>query len=203
VTRNILLLTLALGAASCDIKAVPVQFARICAPTNDCIFGGACDAQFIGDMRLDVAGLPATDKNFTLYVEIQNQAPSSKDLANGQINTRNAYLQEIHIEYEGVPLPSTTTFLQQSVPSAGSAVVGFQVVDAAGVSTLSGVVSASVSAQMLAKVTGKGVFGDGSSFETATYRIPFLACSGCVLNCFSPPSSLSCPHDGQYPNTCP
>lgn len=202
MTRRILLLVLALGSASCEIKAAPVQFFAICAPTTNCEFEANCSLQWIGDYRLDLATLPAASQDYTLYVEIHNQAAKNDDLASGQVNTRDAFVQEIVVEYEGVPLPRTVTRLQQSVPAEGTAVIGFQAVDSAGVSTLGGIVTGAVTqAQVVAKIKGRGIFGDGSSFETLPYEVPFKVCRFCAGGCPAV-GQLGCPHLGQTPYAC-
>jgi hypothetical protein len=201
MTRRILLLALALGTASCEIKASPVQFAAICLPPTTCAFEAKCGLQFIGENRLDLNLLPATEQDYTLFVEIHNQAQNNANVAGGQINTQDASLRELVIDYEGVNLPGTTTRLQQSVPASGTAVIGIQAVDAAGVSALRGVVTGTVtSAVVVAKVKGKGVFGDGTSFETSTWEIPFRACRNCTDTCTVVASG--CPHVGQHPFNC-
>lgn len=204
MTRRLLPVALALAALSCGNRASTVQFAAICAPTKDCTFAAKCGLQSIGENRLDLDSLPAADRDFFLVVEVHNQAQSNADAGAGRINTLDAFLREIEITYEGGGLAGTTTKLQQSVPANGTAVLGIQVVDGPGVTTLEANVGAGAEAIVVARVKGKGVFGDGSSFETSDFKIPFRVCHGCVTNTSDVKCGPAgaCPHLGQEPSVC-
>jgi hypothetical protein len=64
------------------------------------------------------------------------------------------------------------------------------------------------SVDILAKVKGKGIFGDGTSFETPVYEVPVTICNGCLgpVTCSDPTQTvvgLCPPNDGQRPTGAP
>jgi hypothetical protein len=78
--------------------------------------------------------------------------------------------------------------------------------------TSAGLTGASVAAGttvgVIAKVKGKGIFGDDTSFETPVYEIPVTICNGCVGNITCPDPTqtvvaLCPPNDGQLPTGAP
>lgn len=204
--RRLLPVAVALAAAagSCSVTAPSVAFSAVCAPPDatSCTFAATCDAQYIGQVTMDVG----VTNQLWLAVEVHNQAADNSDPAVGRPNTQDAYLQEIDVSYQGsVAIPSTESLVQQRVPANGTAVVSIFPVPAS-----AGVTSASLGAGgafvILAKVKGRGVFGDGSSFQTPVYEIPFLMCNGCLgpATCADPTqvvTSLCPPNDGQLPLT--
>jgi len=207
VDRRILLLVLPLVAA-CTVQAPSVSFSTICAPpvASDCSFSSTCDAQYIGTILLDASRA----NRLFLAVEATNQAPKNDDSTSGRVNTTNAFLQEIRVSYGGpVALATNSYRISQLVPSNGTAVVAFPVMDLAAGTLPAGVVEAVA----IAKVTGKGVFGDGTSFETPELEIPVVLCDDCIGNACPgaatplaacPPTALT-PRIAQMPATyaCP
>lgn len=205
--RRLLPLLVALAAAgSCAVKAPTVAFTTICAPPDggSCTFAATCDAQYIGPSVMDVA----VTNQLWLTVEVHNQAADNSDKTIGRANTQDAYLQEIDVSYSGaVAIPATATRMQQRVPANGTAVVSiFPIPVSAGVAaaTLGGAAAADV----VAKVKGKGIFGDDTSFETPVYEVPITICNGCLgpTTCADPTQTvvaLCPPNDGQRPTGAP
>jgi hypothetical protein len=200
MTRRLLPLALALSALSCGHRASTVQFVAICAPKADCTFAAKCDLNYIGELRVDLSSLPAVSRNYFLFVEVHNQAVVNSDAGAGRINTLDALLQELTIEYDGGGVAGTTTLVQEEVPASGTSVVGLSVLTPDGVDTLAGNLGAA-EAVVVAKVKGKGVFTDGSSFETSEFKIPFRVCRNCTDVCAAA-LGVACPHIGQAPATC-
>ncbi|MBI5068476.1 MAG: hypothetical protein HZB56_09570 [Deltaproteobacteria bacterium] len=187
--RRALLLALPL-ALGCTVQAPSVALTKVCSPPDaaSCTFSATCDAQFIGTIAVDAA----QSVQLFLAIEAANQAPKNGDTSGGRVNTADAWLQEIRISYAGpLAIPPAAHRIIQQVPANGTAVVAFPVMDVTA-TTLGGATEAIV----VAKVKGKGVFGDGSEFETAEYEIPVKVCSGCAG---APPT---CPA-GEVLATCP
>jgi hypothetical protein len=206
--RRLLLLAVALAAAasSCTVKAPTVAFTTICAPPDggSCTFSDTCDAQYIGPSVMDVS----VTSQLWLAVEVHNQAVDNTDETIGRGNTQDAYLQKIDVSYSGaVAIPATSTPMQQRVPAGGTAVLSiFPVPASAGLTNTS--VLAGSSAVVIAKVKGKGIFGDDTSFETPVYEIPVTICNGCLgpMTCPDPTQTvvaLCPPNDGQLPTGAP
>ena len=204
--RRLLPIAVALAAAagSCSVTAPSVAFSAVCAPPDatSCTFSATCDAQYIGRVTMDVA----VTNQLWLAVEVHNQAADNSDPAMGRPNTQDAFMQEIDVSYQGsVAIPDTKSLVQQRVPANGTAVISiFPIPTDAGITTAS--VGAGGGFVILAKVKGRGVFGDGSSFQTPVYEIPFLMCNGCLgatPPCADPTQSLALcpPNDGQTPLT--
>jgi len=176
VDRRALLLALPLALA-CTTQAPSVALTTVCAAPSDasaCTYAGTCAAQYIGTIAVDAS----RDNQLFLAIEAANQLPKNGDTTAGRASTAEAYIQEVRITYAGpLALPAATHRLIQKVPANGTAVVAFPVMDVIGLATLpAGVTSAVV----IAKVTAKGVFGDGGSFETPEYEIPVVVCDDCI-----------------------
>jgi hypothetical protein len=202
--RRLLPLAVALAAAagSCSVTAPTVAFSAICAPPDatSCTFSATCDAQYIGPVTMDVG----VTNQLWLTVEVHNQAADNSDPKVGRPNTQDAYVQEIEVSYAGaVAIPATSTRVQQTVPANGTAVISiFPIPASAGLTAAS--VGAGTSAVVVAKVKGKGIFGDGTSFETPVYEVPVTVCNGCVGSpgCVDPTQSVTAicpPNPGQLP----
>lgn len=194
--RRALLLALPL-ALGCTVQAPSVALSKVCGAPDaaDCTYSATCDTQYIGTIALDAS---QTGQLF-LAIEAINQAPKNGDTSGGRVNTADAWMQEIRITYSGpLALPAASHRIIQQVPANGTAVVAFPVVDIT-VAALGGALEATI----IAKVKAKGVFGDGSDFETAEYEIPVKVCNGCIgapPACAAGETLLTCPGDwGQAP----
>jgi hypothetical protein len=178
MTRRSLVLALALAATACTKEAPTVSFGPICVPPDSadtCTFAATCDAQFIGESYLDVT---QTDRLW-LVVEMTNSVADSSDSSSGRVNGQDAYLQELRATYAGaLALPPTRIRVASTIPAAGTQVVSAFLFEGAGLVPAS--VAAGATANVVVKVTGHGVFGDGSSFETPPWEVPVKVCSGCV-----------------------
>jgi hypothetical protein len=194
----------AAAAAGCTVTAPTVSFSAICSMPDaaTCTFGDKCDAQILFPAEID---LSITNQLF-LGMEAHNQARDNSDPSSGRINTRDAYVQEIDVSYAGgaLAIPSVASRMQQRVPANGTAVLGILPIPAsAGLGP--GSLGAGTSTQVIATVKGKGIFGDGSSFETPEFDVPITICNGCLgatPPCADPTQTLYvCPQDGQQPAT--
>lgn len=194
---------LAAAAAGCTVTAPTVAFSAICSMPSDaaaCAFADTCAAQILFPAEID---LSITSVLF-LGVEAHNQAPDNSDPDSGRVNTHDAYVQEIDISYAGgaLAIPSVTARMQQRIPANGTAVLGIQPIPA-GAGLTGASLGFGTSTQVIAKVKGKGIFGDGSSFETPEFEVPISICNGClgaIPPCADPAQTLFvCPQDGQRP----
>lgn len=194
----------AAAAAGCTVTAPSVAFTAVCAMPDaaTCAFAATCGAQYIGPTILDVS--VTSPPQLFLGVEAHNQAADNSDPDTGRVNTHDAYVQELDISYAGgaLAIPSVTVRMQQGVPANGTAVLGIVPIPA-GAGLTSASLGAGTSTQVIAKVTGKGIFGDGSSFETPVFEVPITICNGCLgafPPCADPAQTLFvCPQDGQRP----
>jgi len=202
MARRLLLALAALAATSgCSTKAPVVSFNVVCAVPTDaasCSYSNTCDAQYIGEVALDVG---AGGDHILLPTEVHNQAAdvSDNDTAIGRVNNHDAYLQQIDVEYSGGVSP-TTTRLQQWIPVNGSAVVSIIPIPRG--TTGLPAPAAGTSVTIMAKVKGKGIFGDGTSFETPDFELPIRICSGCtgaLPVCTAPAVPIACPNAFQAP----
>lgn len=184
-------LTLALGA--CGVPNASVQWGPICVPTDDCTFAETCDAQWIGDVVLD----PGTSTSLWLIVQVANTRTDNTEASTGHVNTTDAYIQEFEFEFEGSSRTATTLVSSYLVPGAGTSVVSVQIPFPLG--------SVSYGTVVTALVRAKGVFADGSKFETGELRVPVIIAAVGPPASFCPPATptptLTCPAAGQLPVT--
>ena len=194
-----LLAILALAAAGSCINSAPsVTISRICAPTEDCIFGATCDLQTLGTPTVNaVASGPSNA--LVIFVEIQNQLPNNADPSAGRVNTNNFHVEEARVEVEtSVGTATLVNPMQQLVPAAGTAVLGVGLLPAADYSQL--LVNGATSALLTARLKLKGVLDDGSSFESAEFKIPVAICDNCIpanAACTAPAVRQYCPASGR------
>jgi hypothetical protein len=199
--RRLLLLAVALAAAatSCSVKAPSVAFSAICAPPDagNCTFASTCDAQSIGPPTMDVAHT----SQLWLTVEVHNQAVDNTDETIGRVNTQDAYLQEVDVSYSGaLAIPASASRMQEMVPAGGTAVLSvFAIPTSAGLTGAS--VGAGSTVGVIAKVKGKGIFGDGTSFETPDFEVPVDVCNGCIGQpvCAAGTTLVVCPPSDRSP----
>jgi hypothetical protein len=201
--RRLLLIALAAGATTCSVPGPSVAFSAICAPPDDavkCSFAATCGAQILGNPAVDVA----VTNQLVLIVEVHNQALDNHDDALGRANGHDAYFQEIDVSYSGgaLGIPDVKVRTQNVVPAAGTSTVYVNAIPAAA-GLAPGSLPAGTRTTVIAKIKGKGVFGDGSSFETQEWEIPVILCNGClgIPTCSDPTQSVVgvCPQGGQVP----
>jgi hypothetical protein len=170
-----LLGTALLLAGGCVDDKPVVELFGICAMpgADDCTFGGECDAFYIGDIVTDLAAA----NRLWLVIEVHNQLLPNDDPDIGRVNTHDAFVQEVRVEFDGLPLDETSHRLQNVVPAAGSTVISVFPLTEETVAQLVGVVG---SVNIVAKVRLRGVFGDASEFETEPFEIPVRVCTGCL-----------------------
>jgi hypothetical protein len=199
--RRLFAIAMAVAAGGCSVTAPTVAFTAVCAPptATTCTFSATCDAQYIGLNVMDVS----VTNQFWLVVEAHNQATDNSDANIGRVNTHNAYVQQIDVTYEGaLAIPGTSTRMQEMVPAEGTAVLSiFPVPAGAGLGP--GSVAAGTSAVVVAKVKAKGVFGDGTDFESPVFEVPVEVCNGCVGSAGGASGPLACPAGQTLAATCP
>jgi hypothetical protein len=191
--RLLLLAPLALAGACVDTNA-PVQLFSVCAPpaADNCTFSATCDAQYIGVNTVDLAAAP---QRFWIFVEVHNQLVQNDDGGIGRVNTNDAYLQEVHVTYRGLPLDPTAHLLQSVVPANGTSVVSLFPMTEATIAQL-GTLGLAGTVDLVAVVTVKGILGDGSKWESAPWELPIRVCTGCI-------GTFGCPTVGDILVNCP
>lgn len=199
LTNRTLLLAPLLLAACVDNKAT-VELRHVCAPPEtaaECSFAESCDAVSLAPFQFDVsAGSP----RMWMFVEVGNQLENNGNPGLGRVNTNDAFVQEAVITYEGggLALSEASHRLQQMVPPEGTQVLSlYPLPDSAAFElstfTITGLVD------IVAKLKLKGVYGDGSAFESAAYEIPIRVCNGCLNS----GGLTGCPKVGDLLFTCP
>lgn len=171
---------LALLASACADNNASVQWVAVCLPTDDCSFSSTCDAQYIGELALDTS----LSNVLWLVVQYDNNRPSTENLDQGQLDTSDAYIQGYDVEFDavGISVPASAWDVPSYwVPSAGSSVASVFV------PVLAAAPAAGI--YVTALVTTRGVYGDGSAFETDAIELPIFLCDGCLGLPGCPPST--------------
>ncbi|HSN91186.1 MAG TPA: hypothetical protein VLS93_08145 [Anaeromyxobacteraceae bacterium] len=174
---------LAALAAGCADNNASLRWGPICFPSDDCTFSSTCDAQYIGFIELDSAA-----PSVWLLVEVHNQRPSTENLDYGRLDTAYAYIQELVITNDLTPVEYVVPAVFV-IPSSGTGVISVLIPNAV-----------AGSAVVAYQVRMRGVWGDGTGFESAALEIPVYTCGGCGWTC---PAGTGCPVDsGQAPIAC-
>ncbi len=124
--RIALLAGLAL-AAGCVKNKPFVELVGVCSmpPADACTFKSTCDAFSIGHWIFDNS---AAGEQMWLIVEVKNQLLDNTNPGTGRVNSHDAFMEEVTIEYEGpVAVPSATYRMQNVVLAGGSSVVSLYV----------------------------------------------------------------------------
>lgn len=187
----------ALAAASgCTVdNNASVELQLICQPSTDCSFSETCEQQYIGYPAFDrsVTRPAATAGVMSVYLQVANQLPNNEDLSVGRVNTNDAHVDEIVVEYEGAVTGEQSSGTINLIPAEGTSVVKVPLV----------LGTAGAAGEVLARVRLRGYYDHGARFETGEFPISIQVCTtGCVgsAGCLAgtcPPQS-----DGQRPLTC-
>ncbi len=185
---SLLALAALAGASGCaDNPAVEIQ--AICAPPTSCTFKGKCDAQYIGFPTLD-KGVSATDV-IALELQLANGLANNADKGTWRVNTNDAHVDEVEIQFEGTLGGIQGMRSNYQVPAGGTTVVSVKM-------NLAGAAAGTV----VGYVRMRGYFDDGTRFETEQFPIAVTVCdTGCApAACVG----LTCPPDseGQRPLAC-
>jgi hypothetical protein len=203
--RALLLLLLAtLAACAKNGNNASIQMFGVCSVPESCSYSATCGEFALQNYTIDVS----MNDRIAVPIEVHNQLINNADTGSGgtgHTNTNNATVQTASIEWSapGVAV-SVTSDMVQAVPADGTGVVVVELMNDAAWMAFSGVSPAGVTA--IADLKLKGELGDGSTFETGTYRLSIDVCNGCLLanyTCADPtqiPNS-PCLHWGQWPNT--
>jgi hypothetical protein len=195
VLASALALGAALGVHGCADDRASIQIQAVCAPTDDCTFGGRCDAQFIGYPTLDTA--TSTTDRLWLFLQVENQLPDNEDPESGRLNTNDAHIDETTIEYEGPALPTVAVGSNFSVQASSTSVVSVDLIPESVGDLLPG-----GNYELVARVRFRGYYDDDTRFETGEFPITVRICSGCAPAACTgfgtcPPTS-----EGQRPLAC-
>jgi hypothetical protein len=199
-----LLAALALGSAGCTENMGTVQIFEICSiPESACTFSGECEAGYGGEVVVDVA----QQTHLSLVLQVNNQRATTEGT-----DVADAYLREYVTEYDVLAAtaaktpdtftaPGTSGRVAVTIPSSGSTTVMVQPITAPfGAGLVAQLVKSTPTApsyvDLLARLRLKGVYAEGSSFETAEFEIPVRVCNGCLpVLCLSTQLAASCPPD--------
>jgi hypothetical protein len=181
-----------------------VQVDAICAPTDDCTFAAQCDAQFIGFPTLDVT--TSASDSLWVFLQVGNQRSNSANPDIGRVNTHDAHVDEIVMEYDGVALSRAVIGANFSVPASGSSVISAEVIpDAINAGGTLGVLAPTAEPrEIVARVRLRGYYDDGDRFETGEFPITIRVCSGCLATSVCALPTDACPPggNGQLPLAC-
>jgi hypothetical protein len=202
-TRAHLLLALpivALVLPGCVVdNRASVAIQAICAIPTSCAFASTCDEVYIGFPTIDTA-VSATGRVW-LTVQLENRLEDNSNPDTKRLNTNDAHVDEMVVEYEGVSLPRQVLGVQFSVPAASNTVVSVEVIPAAlGALPTLAAYATPVGREMIANLRMRGYYDDGTRFETGEFPITIRVCAGCVTAC----PAATCPPDsnGQLPIAC-
>jgi hypothetical protein len=191
-TRLAVLAALALGtlagAGGCADNRASIQVQSICYPTEACATEGGCE--------LVLTGTPyAMGATLRLLLQVENQLPDNADPDVGRLNTNDAHVDEVYIEY----LPSLATAVTGTnswLPANSTGIVSIAIP----VPTVTG------GAEIVARVRLRGYLDDDTRFETGEFPIVFVTCSGdgCPAATTCPAGAKTCPQgaEAQDPIVC-
>jgi hypothetical protein len=163
-------------AGGCTDNRASIQVQGICYPTDGCSFGSTCDQYFGG--TAGVVG-PGT---LVLYVQVENQLTSNENLPLGRLNTNDAHVTEIRVDYEGGQTGTTYAGANSWIPAGGSTIVplGFGIAGAG---------------EILARVRLSGYYDHGAHFETGEFPVSIYSGAGaCPATCAG--ATETCPPGG-------
>ena len=191
------------GANGCAESKPSVQVQMICSPTDTCAFEATCGQQSLGFVTIDPATSAAD--NLSLYLQVANLQPNNGDIASGRVNTNDAHVDEIAMEYVGVALPSTTTGTPNYIiPASGTSIVKAEVIPDAlqAGQTLAALAGTLEPHEIVVKVRMRGYFDDRTRFETDEFPITVRVCSGCAPAVCGTAGTCPPNSEGQRPLTC-
>ncbi|HET6437355.1 MAG TPA: hypothetical protein VFG59_04795 [Anaeromyxobacter sp.] len=171
--------------------------------TGACTFPtGKCLTVPLGTYVLDVDNAPGA---MLVGVEVHNQLTDNTNTDTGGLNTHNAFVKAFTVSYSGDDIPDTTGEIQSTVPSAGSTVLGVDLVSGPAFLSLYNQLHGTLNvAHLKADLTLTGNLGDQSSFKTAPRSFGIDVCAGCVvpLTCDAGKTLFCCPWGGMWPAAC-
>lgn len=155
---RLLALGLLLGAAGCVDDRASLEIYGICAMTDDCTFGAACDVYHMGTVDFATGG-----SMLMVAFELHNQLPNNADLASGRVNSNDAHVDGGSVEFKvDGTVVSTWGFLTGNsvIPADGTGLVWTYLAP----STLPvGVYTA--------ELTLTGYYDNGNDFETGPFPV--------------------------------
>src|SRR5512137_2354174 len=123
-TRTLTAALLALGLSACSAPFSGVAINAICYPptpdatTGVCVYPATCDATLVGNAKLDAT---TARLDFRLPLQFNNQLESNASTADGRVNTNDAFIQSLEMNYSGgASIASWSVPVAITVPSAGS-----------------------------------------------------------------------------------
>ena len=185
----------------CVKPSATVEIYQACAPpaptASGCVYPtGTCSLSPLDTYTIDV---DVADRLF-LAVEVHNQLTDNSSVDTGTGNTHNAYVNHYSVGFSA-SLPGTSGDIENAVPSAGSSVIGVELINGDTWTALYNQLHGTTNTvRMTADLKLSGVYGDQSHFETAPRKFGIEVCAGC----FTPGTCTSgtityCPGPGIWP----
>ena len=194
--RTLTAAVLALGLSACSAEFSGVGIYAICAPpdpdssTGACLYPATCDATFAGTPVLDVT---TAQLDFRLPFQINNDLVDNSNLADGRVNTNNAFITSFEMNYSGAALDTWTDNQSITVPTEGSSGALLRLVPVQYFPAL--VPPGAARLSLVVNVRGHGHLGSQDSFTTAWFQVPVEVCAGCLAGQVCAPGSVlaTCP----------
>jgi len=199
-TRPLALASLLVLLGGCSAEFSGVTIAGACAPpdpdstTLQCLYPATCTTFFAGTAVLDAYQGQLVGLDFRMPVEMDNALPDNADITNGRINTNDATIQTLEINYPGTSLGTRNvpyTLVIRAAGTAGALLPLIRVQDFAAVAP-----SGAATRQIDIAVRAHGVLGSQDAFTTAWFHVPVSVCNDCI-------SGNVCPTGKTYVAACP
>jgi hypothetical protein len=188
----ILLPVLLLGA--CRDNGASVQIQTVCAFPSSCTFSNKCDKVTAGNLRMD----PTLTETLKIMLQLENQLPDNSDRELKRLNTNDAHVDRVEVEYGGLLGGKVTQAAQAYIPAGTVALVYVDLVPVTVGATITGAPAYPSSTPLTANVRFMGYFDDGTRFETAQFPLTIEVAVGGTITC----ATSYCPQAGQLPAAC-
>jgi hypothetical protein len=204
-TRALLLAlpAVVLAVAACKAENhASVNIQAICYPTTTCSFSSTCDKHIIGPVTMDFS----RRTNAPLVLQVQNQLQDNSSTDTSRVNTHDAHVDQVSVDYSGLPLPSVTyDVTNQGIPANGNSVIMVAAIypSAANQAILQAAFpGTNQGTNLVAKIRLRGYYDDGSRFETGDFQTGLQVCNGCLSASPCGPGLDACPGIGMDPVAC-
>lgn len=179
---------LVLGAAGCADDRMSLEVQAVCAPNDTCTFAGKCDTILIGSFTHFVS----VDSFLWVPLQVANQAPNNGDLNVGRVNSNDAHMTGIEVDFSGAATATTRVdWGNQLIPAGGTSVVSAYLP------------SPPVDGYLSAEVRLVGYYDNGRQFVTPNFHLTYFVDTLGIATCVDPTKALKCPASGgQLPANC-
>lgn len=194
--KRLLLLLPVLALGACRDNGASVQIQSVCAFNSACTFaGGKCETVALGNPVIDtsVTGV------LVLVLQLENQLTDNTNVDLRRLNTNDAHVDRVEIEYGGLLGGKVTLGAQGFIPAANTGLVWIEIIPATVGDALPTPPAFPNFASLTANVRFSGYLDDGTRFETAQFPLSIdVTTGGGTATC----TTGYCPKSGQWPATC-